>query len=118
MSRFDNKRLFTRQEFEVLFYQPVLHPVLTYLPGLAISDEFIRIESDIKTKIIVDHHLKGLAFNTVPLIFVDGLALMGRLPDENGTHRFVPGSATPPEIQEPVFCAVPQGYNAMHFLRP
>ncbi len=72
MSRFDNKRLFTRQEFEVLFYQPVLHPVLTYLPGLAISDEFIRIESDIKTKIIVDHHLKGLAFNTVPLIFVDG----------------------------------------------
>ena len=75
MSGLNDKGLFTGHHFKVLLYQPILHPVLTHLPGLTISNKFVGIKSNIKTEIIVNHHLKSFALNTVPPVFVNGFSL-------------------------------------------
>ena len=75
MSGLNDKGLFTGHHFKVLLYQPILHPVLTHLPGLTISNKFVGIKSNIKTEIIVNHHLKSFALNTVPPVFINGFSL-------------------------------------------
>ena len=55
--------------------EPVLHPVLADLPRLSVGDKFVGIEGDVETKVIVDHHLEGLAFDAIPFVFINGLRL-------------------------------------------
>ena len=64
---FDDERLVAGEDFEVLFYQAVLHPVLAHLSRFTIGDEFVGIEGDVETEVVVDHHLKGLALDAACL---------------------------------------------------
>ena len=73
MSGLDHECLLIRQYFEILLDQAILHPVLANLPGFAIRDQFVWIESDIETEIVVDHHLESLSLQTLPFILVDRL---------------------------------------------
>ena len=75
MPAFDDERLVAGEDFEVLFYQAVLHPVLAHLSRFAIGDEFVGIEGDVETEVIVYHHLKGLALDAASFVFVNGLCL-------------------------------------------
>ena len=62
------------QFLQIEFDEPVLHPVLADLPGLAVGHEFIGVQRNINIQIIIDHHLKCFSFETIPLIFIDGPA--------------------------------------------
>ena len=48
----DHECLLARQYFEILLDQAILHPVLANLPGFAIRDQFVWIESDIETELL------------------------------------------------------------------
>ena len=61
MSAHHHKRLFPRQLFQIMLDQPVLHPILTDLPGFPISNQLIGVQGDFKIEVIIDHHLKCLA---------------------------------------------------------
>ena len=75
MSRHDNERLLLRQLLQVFFNQAILHPVLADLSRFAVGDKLIRIEGNVKIQIIIDHDLHGLAFDTLALVFFNGLAM-------------------------------------------
>ena len=68
MSAHHHKRLFPRQLFQIMLDQPVLHPILTHLPGFPISNQLIGVQGDFKIEVIIDHHLKGFAFKAFSLI--------------------------------------------------
>ena len=74
MSGLNHKCLLIRQYFEILLDQPVLHPVLANLPGFAIRDQFVWIEGDIETEIVVNHHLESLSLQALSLILVARLS--------------------------------------------
>ena len=88
MPAFDNERLVIGKDFKVLFYQAILHPILAHLPRLTVSDKFVRVKGYVETKIIVNHHLECLAFNAVPLVFVDGFRFEVAA-GGSGSHRYV-----------------------------
>ena len=46
-------------QLEVALDEPVLHPVLADLPGLAVGDQLVRVERDLEVEVVVDHHLHG-----------------------------------------------------------
>ena len=75
MSTFNDKCLILSQYFKILLNETILHPVLTDLPRFAISDEFIRIESNVEAEIIVNHHLESFTFNTISFVGIDRLRL-------------------------------------------
>ena len=75
MSTFNDKCLILSQYFKILLNETILHPVLTDLPRFAISDEFIRIESNVEAEIIVNHHLERFTFNTISFVGIDRLRL-------------------------------------------
>ena len=52
MPAFDNERLVIGKDFEVLFYQAILHPVLAHLPRLAVSDKFVRVKAMSKQRLL------------------------------------------------------------------
>ena len=58
-----------------MFYQAILHTILAHLPRLTVSEQVVRVKGLSKTKIIVYHHLKGLALDAASFVFVDGLCL-------------------------------------------
>ncbi len=71
----DHKGLLVGHNLEVFLDQPVLHPILADLTGLAVGYKLIGIERDVKVQIVVDHDLEGFGFDAVALVFVDGLAV-------------------------------------------
>ena len=75
MAGHDHQRLLVGQNLQILFDEPVLHPVLADLARFPVGDQLIGVEGDVKIQIVVDHHLEGLGLHTVPLILVDGLAV-------------------------------------------
>ena len=75
VSALDNECLVLRQHFEILLDKTVLHPVLAYLSRLTVCDKLVRIEGNIKTKIIVNHYLECFAFDAIPLIRIDRFCL-------------------------------------------
>ena len=70
----DGQRLLPGQLLQIGHNEPVLHPVLADLAGLAVGHQLIGIEGHIKIQIVVDHHLNGPALDAVSFIFVDGAA--------------------------------------------
>ena len=74
MPGFDHQRLVRGEDFEVLLDQAILQPVLADAARFAVGDQFVRIERDIRVQVVVDHHLKSLAFEASALILVDWLA--------------------------------------------
>ena len=75
MSALHNKCGVFCQFFQVLFDQPVLHPVLTYTSGLSISNQFVGIQSYFKIQIVIDHDLKRFSLDTFSLVFVNRLSI-------------------------------------------
>ena len=75
VSRFNDERLIRSQHFKIFFYQKILHPVLTDLPRLAVGNELIGVECDVKVEVVVDHYLKGLSLYAIALILVNRLAV-------------------------------------------
>ena len=73
MPGFDHQGLLLGQLLQILLNQTILHPILTDLPSLSIRNQLIRIQSDIKAKVIIDHYLKGLSLDTFTFIFRDRL---------------------------------------------
>lgn len=57
------------------FYEPVLHPVLAYLSGFSVCDQFVGIKCHIKIQVIVDHDLNGLSGQAFPFVFVHGFSV-------------------------------------------
>ena len=70
----DHERLLARQHFEVTLDQPVLHPVLADLPGLAVGHELIGVERDLEVQVVVDHDLEGPAFDAAARVMVERAA--------------------------------------------
>ncbi len=69
--RLDYECLVLSEFLKILLYEPILHPVLAHLTGFAVSDELVRIKSDVETQIVVDHHLKCLAFDAFPFVLIN-----------------------------------------------
>ncbi|MBS1239090.1 MAG: hypothetical protein H6R38_408 [Deltaproteobacteria bacterium] len=67
--------LLAGEDFQVAPDQPVLHPVLADLAGLAVGHQFVGVEGDLEVEVVVDHHLEGLALDAAALVLVDGPAL-------------------------------------------
>ena len=74
MAGHDHQGLLIGQLLQILLDEPVLHPVLADLAGLAVGHQLIGIEGHIKVQVVVDHDLDGLAFHALALVLVDGLA--------------------------------------------
>ena len=55
----DHESLSLGHLLQILFDQPVLHPVLEHLPRLAVGDELVGIESNVKVQVVVDVELEG-----------------------------------------------------------
>ena len=70
-----DQRLVIRHDFQVLFDETVLHPVLADAARLAVGDELVGIEANLEIEVIVNHDLKGLALDAVALVLVNGLAV-------------------------------------------
>ena len=96
MSGLDHECLLARQYFEILLDQAILHPVLANLPGFAIRDQFVWIESDIETEIVVDHHLESLSLQTFALYIGRQAWLSSLLPADNGISKCGRESSTLP----------------------
>ena len=64
-----------RHDFEVLFDEAVLHPVLADAARLAVRDELIGIKRDLEVQVVVDHDLERLSLNAVTFIFINRLAV-------------------------------------------
>ncbi len=75
MARKEDQGLFLGQALQIGHDQAVLHPVLADSPGLPVGDQFVGVEGHVKVQVIVNHDLEGLAFHTVSLVLVDGLAV-------------------------------------------
>ena len=75
MTGADHKSLFFCDLFQVFFYEPVLHPVLAYLSGFSVCDQFVGIKCHIKIQVIVDHDLNGLSGQAFPFVFVHGFSV-------------------------------------------
>ena len=73
MSGLNDQCLLRSKFFEILLDQEVLHPVLTNLAGFTISNKFIGIQRDIKTEIVVNHHLEGFSFKAISFVLVNWL---------------------------------------------
>ena len=82
MSGFDNESLVIVKFLKIFLDQTVLHPVLAYLAGLAVCDEFVGVEGDVKAQVVVNHYLERLAFYTFALVLVNGLCLQVALRTE------------------------------------
>ena len=82
MPAFDNERLVIGKDFEVLFYQAILHPVLAHLPRLAVGHQLIGVQGHVEVQVVVHHHLEGLGLYAVAPILVDGLAVKRALRPE------------------------------------
>ena len=61
MAGVDNEGKLRSECLKIFFDELVLHPVLTYLPRLAVCYELVRVESDIEVEIVVDHQLERFA---------------------------------------------------------
>ena len=75
MAALDDKRGIFGQIFEILLDQPVLHPVLAYTSGFTIGDQLVGVKRDFKVKVVVDHDLKGFAFDALAFVLVNGLSV-------------------------------------------
>ena len=71
----DHQGLLVGEGLEVLFQQPVLHPVLAHLAGFPVGHQLVGVKSHVEVQVIVDHHLEGLALDAVARIFADGFAV-------------------------------------------
>ncbi|MPN27009.1 hypothetical protein SDC9_174436 [bioreactor metagenome] len=70
MSAFHHQRLVLCQLFQIHLNQAILHPVLTHLSGFAIRYQFVRIQGDVETQIIIYHHLESFSFHTFSFVLV------------------------------------------------
>ncbi len=75
MAGHDHQGLLVGQDFQILLDEPILHPVLAHLAGLAVGGELVGIEGHVEVQVVVDHDLDGPALDAVALVFVDGLAV-------------------------------------------
>jgi len=50
----DHQRLGLAHLLQILLDQPVLHPVLEHLAGLAVGDQLVGVQGDREIKIVVD----------------------------------------------------------------
>ena len=65
------------QCFQVIFYQAILHPVLADRSGFTIGHQFVRVEGNVKIKVVIDHHLEGFSGKTPAFVGFDRLGLDG-----------------------------------------
>ncbi|OPZ60378.1 MAG: hypothetical protein BWY88_00509 [Synergistetes bacterium ADurb.Bin520] len=69
--------LLVGEDFQIAHDQAVLHPVLAHLPRFAVGHQLVGVEGHGEIEVVVDHHLKGPAFEALSPIGVDGLAPEG-----------------------------------------
>ncbi len=67
--------LILRHHLQVFFNEPVLHPVLTYLSRLAVGDQLVGVECNVKSEVVVDHHLKSFSLHASSLVRLNGFCL-------------------------------------------
>ena len=72
MARFNHQGLLLCHDLQILFDQPVLHPVLTDLTCLSIRHQLIRIKGNVETEVIVNHYLESFSFQAVSSIIING----------------------------------------------
>ena len=75
MAGHDNQRLLIGQLLQILLDEPVLHPVLADLAGLAVGHQLIGIQRHVEVQVVVDHHLDSPALDALALVLADGLAV-------------------------------------------
>ena len=81
--RLHNKGLIFGKLLKIFLYQPVLQPVLAYGAGLAVCYKLVWIKRYLKIKVVIHHHLKGLALDAVALVLIYGLAVYAPLRAES-----------------------------------
>ena len=75
MSGHDDQRLLVGQFLQILLDEPVLHPVLADLAGLAVGGQFVWIQRDVEVQVVVDHDLDRAAFDAFAFVFRDRLSV-------------------------------------------
>ena len=75
MTGHDNERLLVGQLLKILLDETVLHPVLADLTGLAVGDQLVGIERNVKVKVVVDHDLNGTTLDALALVLVNGVTV-------------------------------------------
>ena len=103
VAAFHHERLLVGHDFQVLLDEAVLHPVLADLSGLAVGHQFIGIERDVETQVVVNHYLESLAFDAVAFIFVDGFGFEVALRTETVTVDFSAGQQLVHELGGELF---------------
>ena len=78
----NHQRLLIGHDLQILLDEPVLHPVLAYLPRLAVGHQLIGVQGHVEVQVVVHHHLEGLGLYAVAPILVDGLAVKRALRPE------------------------------------
>ena len=63
----DHQGLGVGHLLQVLLHQPVLHPVLEHLPGLAVRHQLIRIQRDGEIQVVVDVELQRPGLEDTPV---------------------------------------------------
>ena len=48
-----------------------MHPVLAYLSGFAVCDQFVGVQGNIETQVVVNHYLEGFSLYAFPFVFVN-----------------------------------------------
>ena len=71
MARFHDQGLMVGHDFQVFHDEVVLHPVSADRSSFPISNQFIRIKSDFKAQVVVNHDLHSLGCGTVPFVLVN-----------------------------------------------
>ncbi len=62
---------------QVVFDEPVLHPVLAHLAGFTVGDQLVGVQRHPVVQVVFQHHLDGLALGTLPVVLLNGQALQG-----------------------------------------
>src|SRR5699024_4492902 len=75
MSAHHDQCMMMSQLLQIFLNQLILHPILAYLSGLSISNQFIRIKGYFMIQIIIDHYLEGFSLNTFSLIFINRFSI-------------------------------------------
>ena len=75
VARFYNQGLMVCHDFQVFLDQVVLHPVSADRSSFSVGNQFIRIKSDFKAQVVVNHDLHSLSCGTVPFVLINWFAV-------------------------------------------
>ena len=75
VTRFNDQGLVFCHHFQVFLDQVVLHPVSTDRTCFSVSDQLIRIKSNLKAQVVVDHDLHSFSSSAVSFVLINWFSI-------------------------------------------